>query len=147
MSQQIEQIDNALITACITFLAAYVLIFSLDKTENIYFGFAVVSSTVFIASCLLLTLYGKFRESIRKSIFNQQKDKWAKDLESDLDRMDNELVAPLLMKVMEMTLEKKDNKEMLIKNPENLNLILGNEWENWSKDLKFPRKLFAENQV
>ena len=147
MQKQIEKIDNTLITTSIAILAAYTVIYSSNTSLNLFFSIATIFSIVFFVFCLLSTLYGKYRESLRKSIFDNQKEKWAKDLDIDLDKIMEEFVAPQLMKVVKLLLDKKENKEILVTNPEKFNSILSDEWKAWSKDFEFPRKIFAENQV
>ena len=147
MHKQIEKIDNTLITASIAIITAYIVIYSSNTSLNLFFSIATIFSIVSFVCCLLLTLYGKYRESLRKSIFDNQKEKWKKDLDINLDKMMEEFFAPQIIKVLKLILDKKENKEILVANPEKFKSILSNEWETWSKDFEFPREIFAENQV
>lgn len=144
MKQQIEKIDNTLITACITLLAAYVVVYSINENENFYFNIVTIFSIIFIALCFLLTLYGKYRESLRKNIFEQQKEKWAEDLNADLDRMTEDLITPQLMKMTRTILDKKENMEIIKDDPRKIKILLSDEWSIWKKDLEFPTKMFAD---
>ena len=145
--RQIEKIDNTIITACIALLASYVVFYSSDTISNLLFNIVTISSIILLVICLLLTLYGKYRESLRKSIFDVRKEKWAENLEADLDKIEEGFFAPQIMKALSATLEKKGNKEIMATNPEKFKSIFEDEWGAWNKDFEIPKKVFAENQV
>ncbi|MFA6554118.1 MAG: hypothetical protein WCS89_01270 [Candidatus Paceibacterota bacterium] len=150
MKDQIEKIDNVLITASIALLAAFVVLYSLQTGQTVYFKISTIVSIVLLVLCLLLTLYAKYRESLRKSIFDSQKDKWKSDFESDLDKIMKEFYTPSLLQFIKVTLSNEENKKALEEKTRNVKDILESERLLWEKENKsqheYPRKLFAENQ-
>lgn len=149
MKQQIEKIDDTLIVTSVTLLAAYVVLYSSNNVDSgLFFNVAAISSVILLALCLLLTLYGKYRTSLRKNIFDDQIDKWSKDLDTGLDKMVEDFVTPQLLRLAKTTLNKKENKEFLDVSSERLKSILNDEFKTWlQEDFDFPKKIFAENQI
>lgn len=150
MKEKTDQIDNVLITASIALLASFVGLYSVQPEQNIYFGVSTVASVTLLAGCLLLTIYSKYRQSLRKTIFDNQKDKWKSELELDLDKNTDEFYVPQLLQFVKSVLSREEIKEALQKKTRNIKEILDTELPIWEKENKsqhdYTRKLFAENQ-
>lgn len=150
MKEQIEKIDNILITTSIAFLAASFVLYSVNQNENIYFNISTIASLIFITLCLLLTLYAKYRESLRKSIFDSKKNQWNTELQKDLDTMIEDFYAPQLLQRIKNALGKEENMKLLQEKTKTITEILEVERKVWEVQNKnqddYPRKLFAENQ-
>lgn len=149
MKENIEKIDNVLITASIALLAAFVILYSAPTERNIFFSLSAILAVILLVLCLLLTLYAKYRESLRKSIFDSQTERFKSEFEKDLDKMMDEYYSPQLMELIKHALSKEQNKKAMIEDPKAITRILDAEKKQWETDKKsqhdYTRKLFAEN--
>ena len=149
MKEQIEKIDNVLITASIALLAAFVILYSLQDKQNVFFGLLTLVAITFLVFYLLLALYSKYRDSLRKDIFEHQKDKWLSDFSKDLDKMMDDWYTPQLLEFTKTVLTDDVNKKEIVANPTRIPEILEMEIKKWHKDTEvehqYVRNLFAEN--
>lgn len=150
MKEQMEKIDNVLITASITLLAAFVVLYSLESKQSIYFNISAIIAVACVVLCLLFTLYAKYREALRKNIFDNRSKKWKDDFEKDLDKMMDDYYTPQLLQMTKRALGSEENKLTLQKDSKSIKDILEKEKSVWEKENKtqndYARKLFAENQ-
>ena len=151
MKEQMEKIDNVLITASIALLAAFVVLYSVELKQNIYFNTSASIAVICVVMSLLFTLYAKYREALRKDIFDSKSKKWKDDLEKDLDKMMDDYYAPQLLQMTKSALRSEENKLALQKDLKSIKDILEKEKSIWEKENKtqndYARKLFVENQV
>ena len=151
MKEQIKKIDNVLITASIALLAAFVILYSVDLKQNIYFNVSAAVAVICLVLTLLFTLYTQYREALRNSIFDSKKDKWKNDLEKDLDKMMNDYYVPQLLQMTKNALESTKNKQAIQDDPKSIKVILEREKLIWEEENKtqhqYSRRLFVENQV
>lgn len=150
MRDQIEKIDNVLITATIALLAAFVVLYTAKSGGNIYFSVSTVIAITFLTLCLLLTLYAKYREAIRSSIFENQTKQWKTELDHALDEMMDDFYVPQLLELTKNALNKEENRKLLQEKTKTIAQILEMEKKVWQNENRsqheYPRKLFVDNQ-
>jgi len=150
MKEQLEKIDNVLITASTALLAAFVVLFTAESPQNIFFSTAAIVAVVFLVVCLLMTLYSKYRESYRKSIFDCRIDRWASNLKKDMDKLMEDYYTPVTLLDIKNVLANDANRQALQGETKSISDILGAERSTWDESKKrqheYPRKLFVENQ-
>lgn len=146
MKEDIEKIDSTIILVCMTILAAFVGLHSLEVPLGPISAVATSISAVLLTICILLTLYGKYRASLRKELFDSKQEKWFKEFKSNLDRLLEDLVTPQLIKSAKATLSDDENRKRLKQDPDKIKEILDEGWKTWEKDLNYPRDIFVENQ-
>ncbi len=148
MEDKIDKIENHLITASITILGAEVVVYSSNNTNvNLFFSISASLSVFFLSMCFLMILYGKYRQTLRKTLFKTNEEKWNKDQDKLWNEYANNFLAPQLVKIAKGIIEDKNNVEIFSKNPEKIKLALEQEWEKQKGEFDLPRKLFVENQV
>lgn len=150
MKEQMEKIDNALITASIALLAAFAVLYSVESNQNIFLNISAIIAVISLVLCLLFTLYAKYREALRKSIFDRKNGEWKNNFEKDLDKMMEDYYTPQLLQMIKRALMNEENKQALQKDPKVFKDIFKKEkiaWEAENKtQLDYSRKLFVENQ-
>lgn len=150
MKEQMDKIDNVLITASIALLAAFVVLYSVESNQNLYVNISAIIAVISLVLCLLFTLYAKYREALRKSIFDSSSGKWKNNLEKDLDKMMENYYTPQFLQMIKRTLTNEENKQALQKDPKSIKALLEKERASWEEEnktqLEYSRKLFAENQ-
>ena len=69
MKEQIEEIDNVLITACIALLAAFVVLYSVDTKQNLYFKHLGSYCGCLFGFDLIIYFICKVQRSTKKKYF------------------------------------------------------------------------------
>ncbi|WP_420552248.1 hypothetical protein [Tenacibaculum aiptasiae] len=89
-----EKVDNYLITACITLIAAFIVILSIKKPSENYISYTYLISLLFLITCLLFSLWHKFRFPIRQEKYERIKDKILTDISGEIADFAEEFVLP-----------------------------------------------------
>lgn len=89
-----EKVDNYLITACITLIAAFIVILSIKKPNQPYISYTYLISLFFLITCLLFSLWHKFRFPIRQERFERIKDKILNEISGEIADFANEFALP-----------------------------------------------------
>lgn len=104
-----EKVDNYLITACITLIAAFIVIISIKKPSQIYISYAYLISLFFLITCLLFSLWHKFRFPIRQEKFEREREKLVSDISEEIVDFAEEFVLPASqLKVNKLKAEQPD---------------------------------------
>lgn len=144
MKEQTEKIDDVLLTASIAILAGSALIYTSKTESNPVFSIATLISIILLSCCILLTLYHRYRTSLRKNQFDEKIEKWFAELKSDLDHLTENFIKPQVIRAVKTTTLK--NKDRLDTDPSKMKELFLAEWADWEKDQAVPRKFFAESQ-
>lgn len=66
-----DEVDNYIITTCITLIAAFIIILSINKPDDLYIVYSYLSSLFFLILSFLFFLWHKLRYPIRKKLFER----------------------------------------------------------------------------
>lgn len=89
-----EKVDNYLITACITLIAAFIVILSIKKPAETYISYTYLISLFFLIICLLFSLWHKFRFPLRQEKFEKAKKKLVRDISGEIAEFAEEFALP-----------------------------------------------------
>jgi hypothetical protein len=107
-----EKVDNYLISACITLIAAFIIILSIKKPSQNYISYTYLISLFFLIICLLFSLWHKFRFPIRQEKFEKVKDKIMTDISGEIAEFAEEFVLPASqLRLNKLTVENPNMNE------------------------------------
>ncbi|MCW3119694.1 MAG: hypothetical protein JWM28_3776 [Chitinophagaceae bacterium] len=145
MKEELEKIDNYILTSAIAILAAFVLVYSTNNGVNLLFSITTILSIIFLVCCILLILYKKYRDSLRKSIFENDKGELLKEFKINLDKYDNDFLIPQILKTIKLVLSNKENEKIVQEDPKKLKDLLEQEHVKSKKEFDFTQNIFVEN--
>ena len=95
LEKERDTVDNFVITALITLIAAFIIIITLKTPSDVYVSYATIISLFCLIFSLFACLWHRFRFPFRQKIFLIERDKKISDISGDIADFVETFIMPL----------------------------------------------------